>query len=225
VADLQIHELPSARGCTHYVPAADYALALKVSQGTSEVATLNTAKKWLGFTDKNLEELNDGILNVLQDGPLDPKGIRERLGDRVISFGEEGKKRGQTTSLPIGLGWLQAHGHIRRIPAGGRLDVQTYSYALWTPNPLDGFNLTQAEACTELARRYFRWIGPAKLSHFQWFSGLGVGVSKAAVEPVGLETVFEEYLWGIRSSNGSGLRFDLQSRLAHPSPPRCRDPL
>lgn len=194
VAELEIHELPSARGCTHYVPAADYALALKVSQGTSEVATLNTAKKWLGFTDKNLEELNDGILNVLQDGPLDPKGIRERLGDLVISFGEEGKKRGQTTSLSIGLGWLQAHGHIRRIPTGGRLDVQSYSYALWTPNPLDGFNLTQTEAYTELARRYFRWIGPAKLSHFQWFSGLGVGASKAAVEPLGLETVFEDYL-------------------------------
>ncbi len=194
VAHQEIHELPSARGCTHFVPASDYALALKVSQGTSEVATLNTAKKWLGFTDKHLEQLNDSILNALQDGPLDPKGIKDRLGEAVVNFGEEGRKRGQTTSLSIGLGWLQAHGHIRRIPAGGRLDVQSYSYALWTPNPLDGFALTPAEAHIELARRYFRWIGPAKLSHFQWFSGLGVGASKAAIDPLGLEILFEDYL-------------------------------
>src|SRR5271169_5174227 len=30
VADLQIHELPSARGCTYVLPASDFALGLRV---------------------------------------------------------------------------------------------------------------------------------------------------------------------------------------------------
>src|SRR5271169_6066 len=38
----------------------------------------------------------------------------------------------------------------------------------------------------ELARRYFRWIGPPTVSEFQWFSGLGVRAALAAVEPLGL---------------------------------------
>lgn len=32
VKELQIHELPSARGCTYVVPSSDFALALKVGQ-------------------------------------------------------------------------------------------------------------------------------------------------------------------------------------------------
>jgi len=42
------------------------------------------------------------------------------------------------------------------------------------------------ELQTELARRFFRWIGPATLAEFQWFSASGVKVSKAAIEPLKL---------------------------------------
>ena len=106
-------------------------------------------------------------------------------------MGEEGKKKGVTTTLPLALGRLQAHGEIRRIPANGRLDQQRYSYTLWRPNPLDKFKLTPEEVQVELARRYFRWIGPARLAEFQWFSGLGVKAAKAAVEPLKLVEVAE----------------------------------
>jgi hypothetical protein len=51
---------------------------------------------------------------------------------------------------------------------------------------LDKFKLSLEEAYTELARRYFRWIGPATAAQFQAFSGLGVKVSKAAIEPLKL---------------------------------------
>ena len=43
------------------------------------------------------------------------------------------------------------------------------------------------EVATELARRYFRWIGPATLAEFQWFSALGAKAAKAAIEPLKLE--------------------------------------
>src|SRR6266446_10357277 len=41
VAQLQIHELPSARGCTYVLPASDFALGLKVGEafGGAEMKT------------------------------------------------------------------------------------------------------------------------------------------------------------------------------------------
>lgn len=184
-----IQELPSARGCTYYVPKEDYALALKASQGTSEVASLNTAKKWLGFTDADLEALNEKVLSALQSGTQTPRELKERLGDAVRNFGEEGKKRGQTTSLPLALGSLQAHGLIRRRLVNGRLDTQDYAYELWNPSPLDGFALTREEALAKIAGKYFNWIGPASAVHFQWFSGLGVGATKEAMAGLALDEV------------------------------------
>src|SRR5262249_23744394 len=71
-------------------------------------------------------------------------------------------------------------------PTNGRLDQQRYRYALWQPSPLVGWKKSREEALTELAARYFRWIGPASLTHFQWFSGLGARAAKEAVAPLGL---------------------------------------
>jgi hypothetical protein len=46
--------------------------------------------------------------------------------------------------------------------------------------------ISTEEAFTELARRFFAWIGPATLAEFQWFSGLGAKAARTAVEPLGL---------------------------------------
>ena len=60
-------------------------------------------------------------------------------------------------------------------------------YARWKPNPLREVQDPAAtQPYTELARRFFRWVGPATLGEFQWFSGLGVKASKEAVAPLGL---------------------------------------
>src|SRR5207249_2002908 len=123
---------------------------------------------------------------ALEKGQLDPEGIREATGNAARNLGAEGKKKGMITTLPLALGRLQSRGEIRRVPINGRLDQQRYRYTLWRPNPLTGFKLTVEEAYTELARRFFRWIGPATLAEFQWFSGLGVKTSKSAVEPLKL---------------------------------------
>ena len=92
-------------------------------------------------------------------------------------------------TLPVALGKLQGAGEIRRIPINGRLDQQRYKYTVWRPNPLRGFNLSIEDANTELARRFFSWIGPASVPQFQWFSALGVKSAKAAVEPLKLEPI------------------------------------
>jgi hypothetical protein len=184
VGKIKIHELPAARGCTYVVPEADFALALKVGQDFRQ-AEMNTAAK-LGVTDKEIEQLGKAVVKALAKGTLNPDQIREATGDASRSLGEEGKKKGMTTTLPLALGRLQAEGQIRRVPINGRLDQQRYSYALWPKNPLDGFKLSKEEAMTELARRFFTWVGPATVAEYQGFSGLGVKTAKAAVEPLEL---------------------------------------
>lgn len=212
----EVHELPSARGCTYLVPRADYAVALKVGQGRGEEAEVATARKFLGVTEEELERLAGRVLDALAGGPLDPKDLKDAAGDAVRSLGDEGKKRGVTTTLPLALGRLQSAGRIRRVPMNGRVDQQRYRYALWSPSPLDGCAMSREEAVTELARRYFRWIGPASLAHFQWFSGLGVKAAKDAAQPLGL----------VPLAPGSDLLLfpdDLDALRSHrvPDDPRC----
>lgn len=191
LANIEIHELPAARGCTYIVPAADYALALQLGQPFRETERKVAAK--LGVTDKELDTLSLAILKALKPGPLEPEEIRKSVGAATRNLGEEGKKKGLTTTLPVALGALQTHGEIRRIPTNGRLDQQRYKYALWSPNPLAKHKLTLDEAQTQLASHYFRWIGPATVSEFQWFSGLSGKAAKLAVAPLNLASL-DDYL-------------------------------
>ena len=184
VATLQIHELPTARGCTYVVPASDFALGLKVGQ-RFEDNEMKTAVK-LGVTEKEVDKLCDAVLAALGREPLDPDAIRQATGTASRSLGEAGKKKGLTTTLPLALGRLQGRGEIRRVPVNGRLDQQRYRYAVWKPSPLARYKATLSESYTELARRFFRWNGPTTLGEFAWFSALGVKASKEAVEPLTL---------------------------------------
>lgn len=183
VATLEIHELPTARGCTYVIPASDYALGLAVGRDFS--GDMRAAVK-LGVTEQEIDALCDAVVGALGSGSLDPDGIREATGKASRSLGEAGKKKGLTTTLPLALGRLQTEGKIRRVPTNGRLDQQRYRYVNWTPSPLDGYRESLDAAFTALARHFFRWVGPATLGEFQWFAGLGVKATKQAVEPLGL---------------------------------------
>ena len=190
VAGLQIHELPSARGCTYVLPACDFAFALKAASGSTD-GDMKVASK-LGVTEKEVAKLCDAVVKALAKGPMDPDEIRQATGDASRSLGEEGKKKGLTTTLPLALGKLQIEGDIRRVPVNGRLDQQRYRYTLWRPNPLNDFKMEPEEVATELARRYFRWMAPATVSEFQWFSALGAKAAKTALEPLDLEPLAKD---------------------------------
>lgn len=183
IARLEIHELPAARGCTYVLPAADYSLGLRLAQPSIE-PEMRTARK-LGVSDEEIDRLCAVVLQALTE-PLEPDALRSRCGDAARSLGPEGVKKGISTTLPLALGRLQVTGDIRRVPINGRLDMQRYRYVRWTPNPLGSSPLTLDAAYTQLAHRYFSWIGPALLSEFQWFSGLSQKAAKAAIEPLGL---------------------------------------
>jgi len=185
VAALRIHELPAARGCTYVVPEGDFALALRAGQEFAG-GDMKTARR-LGVTDQEVERLEEAVLRALDSGgALEPDALREATAGAWRSLGEEGRKKGVTTTLPLALGQLQARGQIRRVPTNGRLDQQRYAYALWSPSPVDSFGLSDDEVRTEVARRFFRWVGPATLAELAWFTALGVKAVKAAVEPLGL---------------------------------------
>ena len=184
-AGVAIHELPSARGCTYVLPARDFALGLRCGQGFADEADLKLALK-LGVNEAEIDRLCAKVSEAVAKEPRDPEELRDACGSFVRNLGAEGKKRGLTTTLPVALGRLQQRGEIRRVPVNGRLDQQRYKYTLWKPSPLAGNKWSKEEAYTELARRYFAWIGPATLAEFQWFSGLGVKVSREAVEPLWL---------------------------------------
>jgi hypothetical protein len=187
VRHLDIHELPAARGCTYVVPSKEFALALKAGENFCG-AEMKTATK-LGVTEKEVEKLCAAVVDALAKGPLEPEEIRAATGGASRHLGEEGKKKGLITTLPLALGKLQASGDLRRVPVNGRLDQQRYRYALWRPNPLATFKMTAAEVQTEVARRYFQWTGPATLAEYQWFSALSGKAAKAAIEPLNLEAV------------------------------------
>jgi hypothetical protein len=125
VANTEIHELPSARGCTYVLPASDFALGLKLAQGIP--SEMKTAEK-LGVTPKEIGKLCDAVIRALEKGPMDPDGLKESTGKAVRNLGAEGQKKGLTTTLPVALGELQTSGDIRRVPVNGRLDQQRYTH-------------------------------------------------------------------------------------------------
>jgi hypothetical protein len=135
----------------------------------------------LGVADREIDKLRSAVVKALAAGPLDPDALRKKIGDAARNLGPEGAKKGLTTTLPVALGLLQAAGEIRRVPVNGRIDQQRYKYAAWKCTPSGSF--------TDLARRYFFWIGPAAVDEFQVFAGLGVKAAKAAVEPLQLVEV------------------------------------
>ncbi|MBI5705667.1 MAG: winged helix DNA-binding domain-containing protein [Armatimonadetes bacterium] len=189
-ARLEIGETPSARGCTYFLPAGDFALGLRVAEPFGGSTELATARK-LGVTDSEIDALCRAAYEALLKEQLDPKALRDRLGSAVRNLGEEGKKRGLQTTLPLATGILQRDGKIVRIPINGRLDTQRFAYRAWPEGPPKEGWPTAEDAAVQLARRYWEWIGPATVEQFRWFSGFGVGAAARALEPLALQPISE----------------------------------
>ena len=184
-ADVLAHrilELPAARGCTYVLGREDFAWALQLGRDAAESAFKVVGR--LGVDRGEITLLEEQVLHTLAEaeGPMDPRQLKDELGDSVRNLGEEGKKKGATTTLPTALGILQSDGRIRRVPANGRLDQQRYAYQPWGLPPSD---LDDEDARTELIRRYLGWTGGATFKQSQWFTGFTVAQSKAALAAVG----------------------------------------
>jgi len=195
VLSLKIHELPTARGCTYVLGKDDFAWGLQIGRDAA-VAPFRVLAR-MGVERGEITLLEEQILHALADagGPLDPKQLKEVLGESVRNLGEEGKKKGAATTLPTALGLLQADGRIRRVPVNGRLDQQRYSYALWGLPP----TATADDAARSLLlERYLGWTGGATVKQSQWFTGFTLAHTKAAFAAIAAmesPTAHGEVLW------------------------------
>jgi hypothetical protein len=195
VAELRIHELPTARGCTYVLGRKDFAWGLQVGRDAA-VAPFKVLAR-LGVERGEITLLEEQVLHTLMESsdPMDPKQLKDELGESVRSLGEEGKKKGAATTLPTALGLLQADGRIRRVPVNGRLDQQRYAYTSWTLRPS---TIDDDAARARLLERYLRWTGGATFKQGQWFTGFTVAQSKASLAAVGATEVTRaagEPLW------------------------------
>lgn len=177
---LDFVEIPSARGCTYFVPMDQVPYGLALAREVHD--RLSSAEKAVGLTVQEIDALCDRVLDSVGDRPMTPAEIKDVVGDAVRNFGEEGKKRGITTSLPSALMRLQVRGLIWRVPEDNRFDTQRYGYCQWNVGDLP----SGPEAIRWLAKEYWRWTGCASLAHFQWLSGLGVKASQEAIAGLGL---------------------------------------
>jgi hypothetical protein len=182
-ADVLAHrilELPAARGCTYVLGREDFGWALKLGKDAAEAVRVLGR---LGVDSGEITLLEEQILHTLAEAgaPMDPRQLKDELGDSVRNLGEEGKRKGAATTLPTALGILQSQGRIRRVPANGRLDQQRYSYELWN---LPASPMAEGEVHAELISRYLTWTGGATLKQSQWFTGFTVAQTKAALAAV-----------------------------------------
>ncbi|EMQ97226.1 DNA glycosylase AlkZ-like family protein [Paeniglutamicibacter gangotriensis] len=199
LAAQHIHELPAARGCTYVLPATDYAWGLQLGHASAE-ASVKVLQR-LGVERREIEDLAAEVLRVLlgvrgtETEALDPRGIKQVLGDKVRSLGEEGKKKGASTTLPAALGLLQADGRIRRVPVNGRLDQQRYSYVAWQ---LEDSGQDDEAVRVRMLERFLCWTGGATLGQIRWFSAFTVAQSKKALAATGaveVPTAAGHVLW------------------------------
>lgn len=179
VAGLAVHELPSARGCTYVVPAAQYATALTVGQAAVDGGAVATARG-IGVDDAEIDRLCTDVVDALEE-PLDAQSLEDALGGAVRDLGPEGRGRGIANTLVVALAVLQSRGRIRRIPVTGRLDQPRARYARWDDGPLADGGPSVEDANCELAQLFLSWAAPATLGHVRSFTGLSAAATSAAL--------------------------------------------
>ena len=62
---------------------------------------MKTALK-LGVTEKEVDRLCDAVMKALEKGAVSPDELRDAVGPAARNLGEEGKKKGVTTTLAAG---------------------------------------------------------------------------------------------------------------------------
>lgn len=181
VAGDRLRVVTGARGCTMLVPTADGPLALGIGDRLWRKRAVREMAK-LDVPAEELTEVGDAAVQALTAGPATPQQLRSLLPHGAVrSLGAAGKKLGWSSTLPVALRMAEAAGRIRRMPVGGKLDVERYEWIVDEGRPplLQGGELDR-----ELARRYLRWASPATAADLAGWSGLGKRAAQAAINAV-----------------------------------------
>ena len=199
-------EVVGIQGVPMLVPRSHLNLALHVNDKTSTHA-LQQASKLLGFPMKNIKRLQDCILALLREMPMDQRVLRNRIpAGWILPWGRMGAKQqfGSGDCFHDALGQLVEEGEVVRMRTGNRLDSPVYvhyrSQEIFTELGLRA-EIPEEAVWERLAEYYFTWYGPASFEDFVWWSGLTITQARAALSgfypplrALSIEGVEGEYL-------------------------------
>jgi hypothetical protein len=212
IASGEMAEVPSVRGCTMLVPAQDVALSLCAARAPHETR-LQGVRAQCDWGGRELYRLCETVLRALGRDSLLPEELAARVGPKAIrNLGEQGKKLGFATTLPIALAELQVRGQVRRLSVDGRLDSPRFRYRVWSKSPLGAASPSDPELQLELARRFFDWAGPATRDELAFWLGAGKKQAAAIIEELELDRVGDRLIAPryaarlLEQPNVSGLR-------------------
>lgn len=186
IADRQLVRTWPMRTTLHYVTAADARWIVKLNAQR----TLHTAARRLReleLDDDTFARSRRAIEAALASGPLTRPALYEALEAAGVStVGQRGYY----------LMWYHANeGLIAIGPRQGKQQTVVLLDDWLPPTPEKG----RDEALAELAWRYFRSHGPAKIKDYIWWSGLAAAEARAGLEMVKARlssaTVGKETLW------------------------------
>jgi hypothetical protein len=169
-------QLETLRGCTMLVPREQAAVALRIRTRTFTELS-KQARQQMPVTEAEMERLKAEILKGLQGSPKTSEQLRLAVPDDLVrNFGVDLKRIGLTNSLALAINLLKEEGKLIKVQSKKRLDSTEYSLALTATllPDADPFNLRMEEACSQLAKQYFRAECPARVKDFAWWAGINV---------------------------------------------------
>jgi len=184
----EIREVPAVRDCFMLVPRDEVWLALACAR-RAEGPRLERLARCCGVGEQEVSELAASIASILQRGPQTSESLRHAVPSRQVrSLGNAGKRLGDTSTFSVALRRLLIRGDASRIRSGRRLEGREFEYR-WEGAGRKKPEVTAEELNMELARRFFRWSGPATVKEFAWWAGITQREGSAAAAGAGLTRI------------------------------------
>lgn len=169
-----VYEVPALRGTSMLVPEEDAADALRCARRFHD-ELFEKLKRSCDVTVTEIDRLSEAVLGKLESETLGVDELRQSLPGKIVrSLGEPGRKIGESSTLTFALKRLRVLGKILRVTLEGRLDSTRFVYAM----PPASMRVDRSpddpadpDLHARLARRFFRWAGPAKAQEFAWWAG------------------------------------------------------
>ncbi|HUJ14319.1 MAG TPA: crosslink repair DNA glycosylase YcaQ family protein [Thermoanaerobaculia bacterium] len=173
--DFDLVEVLAVRESMMLVPREDVAVALAAGRrGT--IARFSR----LPIDAEELDALAQTIIEMIGDRERTAGELRSCIPSRLIAdLGDEGKRAGFGSTLPVALRLLQSQGRILRTGEHSRLDAKRYSYRRWPSSIPIGEGPRDLDAA--LAERFARWVVAPGVDDFAFFAGTGKTAAKKAL--------------------------------------------
>ncbi|HLJ74902.1 MAG TPA: crosslink repair DNA glycosylase YcaQ family protein [Thermoanaerobaculia bacterium] len=172
--DFDVVEVLAVRESMMLVPREDIGVALAAGR-RSTIARFSK----LPIDAEDLDALADRIVKTIGDGARTADQLRSAIPSKlIVDLGDEGKRAGFGSTLPVALRLLQSQGRVIRIGEDFRLDAKRYLYRRWPKSIPIGDEPRDPD--TALAERFVRWT-PANVDDFAFFAGIGKTAAKKAL--------------------------------------------